>query len=359
MLWIALAVMTGLAMGFVLWPLGFRGRERAVESRETDFYRAQLDEIARDVERGQLPVEEAASARTEAARRLISASENLTQATPKGALWRRRAAAIVALVIVPAVALGVYARVGQPSLPDEPLSARRLDLNAPGAIEAAVSKIEAHLLRAPNDMRGWLVLGPVYMRMGRFQNAAGAYRQVLRLGEDTPRIHAALGEALVAVSDGVVTADARAEFDKAAATPKARFYLALAAEQDGKTDEAKKAYEALAPLAKGEAPWMQGLRAHLAALNGGAAPAAAQAGAPQAAAAPAFSAGQRKMIGAMVQGLADRLGKQGGSAEEWARLIRAYSVLQEPDKARDALASARKALGANADIDALARELRL
>ena len=51
------------------------------------------------------------------------------------------------------------------------------------------------------------------------------------------------------------------------------------------------------------------------------------------------------MIETMVQGLADRLAKQGGSAEEWGRLIRAYSVLHEQDKARDALASARKALG--------------
>jgi len=204
-------------------------------------------------------------------------------------------------------------------------------------------------MKTPDDLRGWEVLAPVYMRMGRFPDAVGAYRQAIRLGDNTPQARAALGEALVAMSDGVVTADARAEFDKAGDTPKAKFYLALAAEQDGKTDEAKKAYEALAPLAKGEAPWMLGLRAHLAALNGGAA-------APQAAA-PAFSPDQRKMIEGMVQKLADRLAKQGGSAEEWGRLIRAYSVLHETDKAQEALASARKALGPNADIDALAREL--
>jgi cytochrome c-type biogenesis protein CcmH len=357
MLWIALAVMTGLAMGFMLWPLAFRGRERPAESREADFYRAQLDEIGRDVERGQLPPEEAASARTEAARRLLAASDKLTQARPAGALWRRRAAAVVVFVVLPVVALGVYVRVGQPDLPDEPLSARRMDLNAPGAIEAAVAKIEAHLMKAPGDVRGWAVLAPVYMRLGRFADAAGAYRQAIRLGDDSPQARAALGEALVAMSDGVVTADARAEFDKAGDVPKAKFYLALAAEQDGKKDEAKKAYEALAPLAKGEAPWMLGLRAHLAGLNGAAAPAAAAA--PQTASAPAFSPDQLKMIEGMVQGLAGRLAKQGGSAEEWVRLIRAYSVLHQPERAKDALASARKALGPNAEIDALARELRL
>ena len=40
-------------------------------------------------------------------------------------------------------------------------------------------------------------------------------------------------------------------------------------------------------------------------------------------------------------------------------LIRAYSVLHETDKAKDALASARKALGQNDEIDTIARELGL
>jgi cytochrome c-type biogenesis protein CcmH len=57
------------------------------------------------------------------------------------------------------------------------------------------------------------------------------------------------------------------------------------------------------------------------------------------------------------------LAQSGGDANEWGRLIRAYSVLHEPDKARDALAAARKALageaGAGAGLDALAQELGL
>jgi cytochrome c-type biogenesis protein CcmH len=355
MLWIALAVMTGLAMAIVLWPLAFRTQARAEATREADFYRAQLAEIQRDVDRGQLPPEEAISARAEAARRLIAAGDAAPAAT-EGALWRRRAAAIVVFLVVPAVSLALYLRLGQPDLPDAPLADRRPDASDPGALDAAVSKIEAHMMKAPDDRRGWEVLAPVYMRMGRFPDAAGAYRQILRLGEDTPLIRASYGEALVAASDGVVTADARAEFDRAPDLPMAKFYLALGLEQDGKKDEALAAYKALAPQATRREPWMLGLHARLAALTGAAPPAATAEGAP-AEGAPAFSGDQQKMIEGMVQGLAGRLAKQGGSAEEWGRLIRAYSVLHEPDKARDALASARKALGANADIDALAREL--
>ena len=79
--------------------------------------------------------------------------------------------------------------------------------------------------------------------------------------------------------------------------------------------------------------------ARLAALNGGRRRRQASAEA-----AAAHSRSQRQMIEGMVSGLADRLASKGGSAEEWARLIRAYSVLHEPDKAKDALAFGRKAL---------------
>jgi cytochrome c-type biogenesis protein CcmH len=194
------------------------------------------------------------------------------------------------------------------------------------------------------------------MRMGRFEDAAGAYRRVIALGEDTPERHAQYGEALVAMAQGVVNEDARTEFEKARDLPMAKFYLGLAMEQDGKTDEAKAAYNALLPEAKGREPWMMGLRSRITALANGAPPLSAEQP-PVATTKPGFSADQQKMIETMVQGLADRLAKQGGSPEEWGRLIRAYSVLHEADKAKDALASARKALGDNAEIDALAKEL--
>jgi cytochrome c-type biogenesis protein CcmH len=354
MVWIALAAMTGVAVLFVLWPLAFRSGP-AESDREAQFYRAQLDEIARDVERGVLPQAEAAAARAEAARRLLSLADRPENAPPAGATFRRRCAAVAAFVVIPATALAVYGRIGQPDLPDLPLAARKADINAPGGIEAAIAKIEAHLMKVPDDRRGWEVLAPIYMRMGRFEDAAGAYKQTLRLGLDNPQTHAGYGEALVALADGVVTSDARAEFDKAPDLPMSKFYLALAAEQEGKTAEAKAAYAALLPLAKGREPWMLGLRSRLDALNG----VAAAAPPPAPAAAPSFSPDQRKMIEGMVSGLAERLATKGGSAEEWTRLIRAYSVLQQTDKAREAVASARKALGANPAIDALAEELRL
>jgi cytochrome c-type biogenesis protein CcmH len=65
----------------------------------------------------------------------------------------------------------------------------------------------------------------------------------------------------------------------------------------------------------------------------------------------------------MVQGLADRLDAQGGSADEWSRLMRSYAVLGQPDKAKAALTKARQALagdqGAMRQVDAMARDLKI
>ena len=134
--------------------------------------------------------------------------------------------------------LSPLSRLGRPSIPDEPLASRKPALETTSGIEAAIAAVEARLAARPDDGKGWAVIAPVYMRLGRYDDAAHAFAEALRiLGED-PLRRAAYGEALVAAAGGVVTADARKAFDRALAEqpgqPQARFYLALAAEQDGK-----------------------------------------------------------------------------------------------------------------------------
>jgi cytochrome c-type biogenesis protein CcmH len=191
------------------------------------------------------------------------------------------------------------------------------------------------------------------MRLGRFDDAVNAFRQIIRLNGESPQGEADLGEALLAAAGGVVTSDARAAFEKAlqlqAGLPKARFYLGLAAEQDGDDKKALAIYRELEPGADDSEAWMVGMKHRLAALG---------AGAP-----PSFSPEQEAMIRQMVEGLAARLSQSGGSAEEWARLIRAYSVLKDLDKAKTALTDAREKFAGDAAtlgrFDSLARELGL
>ncbi len=264
-------------------------------------------------------------------------------------------------MLVPAVALAVYHYVGHPEYPDEPLASRSVEPNSDEAIELAIAKIEARLTSHPDDSRGWEVLAPVYMKLGRFDDAVAAYQNILRLTPPTAAKQAAYGEAQLAAAQGAVTAPSREAFEAALKLDPqfamARFYLALAAEQDGDAAKARAIYEELEPQAKGDAPWMIGLKARLAALRGGGGAPATPAKETQA----AFSPEQQKMIQGMVAGLAQRLTENGGSAEEWARLIRAYSVLKQTDKAKAALVDARKAYASDAtalgNFDSLARQL--
>jgi cytochrome c-type biogenesis protein CcmH len=187
-------------------------------------------------------------------------------------------------------------------------------------------------------------------------------------------MRADLGEAEMAAAGGIVTAEARADFDRALADspglPMARFYLALAAEQGGDTAKAIEAYQSLLGELGDHPQWLEVDKARLAALKGETPPsptaAAAVAQATPVEDAPTAGGpdkGQQDMIRAMVARLADRLADKGGDADEWMRLIRSYVVLQEPEKAVAALASARKALMADASaaakLDDLARELGL
>ena len=77
-----------------------------------------------------------------------------------------------------------------------------------------------------------------------------------------------------------------------------------------------------------------------------------------------MSADERaQMIGGMVARLADRLKQDGSDVEGWLRLLRAYTVLGERDKAQSALADARRALAGDLEkirrIDELVKELDL
>jgi cytochrome c-type biogenesis protein CcmH len=363
MLWFALAVMTGLAILVALWPLAFRRARPPEAPREVGFYQAQLAEIDRDVDRGQLAQSEAAAARAEAGRRLIAASASEATDAPAGDnLKRRRVAAVLILIVIPLTALGAYGLLGRPDLPDAPLAQRKTDGASPEALAAAIAKIEAHLAATPDDARGWQLLAPIYMGMGRYADAVNAFRQLLRLEGENGGRRAAYGEALVAAAGGVVTSDARAEFDRALtdtpALPKARFYLALAVEQDGDTKKAIAQYQSLLDDAKGDVPWANVVKSRLAKLKGE--PPAPQTASPGL---EGMSGEQQEMVRGMVERLATRLATSGGGPEEWARLIRAYSVLHEKDKAKETLAAARTALAndakAGAGLAALARDLGL
>ncbi|WP_029354078.1 c-type cytochrome biogenesis protein CcmI [Bosea sp. 117] len=373
LLWTAFALMTGAAILAVLWPLRARAVGPAAPDAAADLavYRDQLSEIERDRASGLIGEAEGEAARTEIARRMLRAADE-TAPVPDGSDTRRRAAAVVALVGVPLIAGGLYLALGSPELEGQPLAAR-LDARPEQAdIAVLLRKVEGHLESNPDDGRGHEVVAPIYYRLGRVDDAARAWSNAIRLLGPNAARETGLGEALTAAAGGVVTADARQAFARAvAADPdsvKARYYLGLAAEQDGRKDEAGAIWGKLAADSPPDAPWLPTVRAGLervgAPLPPVAAPAMPGPGAADVAAARDMTPEQRAtMIRGMVEGLAQRLAQNGDDLDGWLRLVRAWSVLGEADKAKAAAGDARRHFADDAKatgrIDALTQELGL
>ena len=361
-IWFILAGMTAAAVLGLLWPMSRRtavpvgeGGISSVDT-ETAFYEDQIAEIDRDLDRGLIAPDEAETARAEAARRLLRASRDARRdAEDAGAdeaarpaeprLRRRRAASAFALSTIPLVALIAYGLYGSPELPAQTDADRQAARGGTEDLMKAVGQIEARLARDPNDARGWAVLAPVYMRTGRFDDAARAFANITRLKGETADVLSDWGEALAAAGEGTVTPEAKALFEKAQArdqnAPKPRFYLARAAEQAGDTAEAIRQLSALEAASPADAPWLGLVRQNLARLKGEAAPAAAPAAPPK------IPAEQQAAIRGMVDGFDARLKAGGGTPDEWLRLTRSRAVLGERDQAIDALARARVALAGN------------
>jgi cytochrome c-type biogenesis protein CcmH len=359
-LWFVFALMTAAAIFAVLWPLGQAADAQA--GSDLAVYRDQLDEIERDRAGGLIGPAEADAARVEVSRRLIAAADaaEFTHALPIGSsLWRRRAVTVGALVLLPGIVAAFYLGLGSPQLPGQPLAERVREAHQGRSIASLVSEAEAHLERNPDDIRGYEVLAPVYLRMGRFSDAVSARRKLLALGGESAGRQSDLGEALVAAANGVVTAEAKSTFERALALDpdelKAKFYIGLAAEQDGDRAQAAATRRAMTHNAPADAPWVPMVREALARV-GAPAPGITAPGptSDDVAAAGAMSEKDRAdMIRNMVARLADRLKENGSDVEGWQRLFRAYLVLGEREKAIAAANAAKRAL-AN-DVDKLRR----
>jgi cytochrome c-type biogenesis protein CcmH len=241
--WTFLAAMTAAAVFAVLWPLSRAPRAPLGEAAGVAVYRDQLAEIDRDRERGLLQGVEAEAARTEVARRLLAAASEKVPAATASAR-RRRIASVAALIGIPAISLSLYLGYGAPESPDLPLAARLALPIEQQDIGMLVHRLEERLASRPGDGQGWELIAPIYLRVGRAEDAVAAQERAIRLLGSNAARQVTLGEALIAQSPGKIPPEARAAFERAlghdANFSPALFYLGVAAAQNGERDAAKK-----------------------------------------------------------------------------------------------------------------------
>lgn len=374
-LWVAAAALCVVTVAVIVVPL-VRGRPSEVGREQFDVavFKAQLAEIDRDVERGLIAGDEAESARLEVKRRILAVASDADDAAtsasgPSG--WRLAA---VLATIVPALAFGLYFVLGTPGVPDRPFAGRPAPAAvddasaAPANLDEALARLAARLKVSPDDAEGWLLLGRGYLSLERYGDGAFALGKAAALQPDRADIAAQHGEALAAAVGGQISPEARAAFEAALRVdpgePRARYYLALERAQAGDLAAALQGWADLIVLSPPDAPWlatvreqMQRAAQELGIDPGGVSPSAeAQELAAERGltgreranleAWQNLSPGEREaMIRAMVDGLAQRLAQHPDDAEGWRRLARAYEVLGETEKAREARTRAESLTG--------------
>jgi len=200
-----------------------------------------------------------------------------------------------------------------------------------GLIPFLIQRVHQH----PEDARAWRYLGQAYMTANDPRNAAKALAKVIALtGKGDAQLDAAYGEALVLGSGSEVPQEAADAFAAALAAdphnPPARFYLGLYKATHNDRIGAIALWQSLLADTPTGAPLHQLLVDRIAMLT-------------------SQGPGGKPDPRAMVDMLAARLKADPNDALGWVRLMRAYTVLGEKEKALQALTSARKAFADNKD----------
>jgi cytochrome c-type biogenesis protein CcmH len=354
LLWILFAAMTAAILAAVLAPLarsGGGGDQRRAGSLAV--YRDQLEELENDRAGGLIDADEAAAAKIEISRRLLAGAEasGPRRAAPGLAeRWHGRLA-IAAAVLVPLFVIGLYLLTGSPGMPAFPAATRQqLNVEQAGILEL-VARVEARLREHPAEGEGWEALAPIYLKLGRYRDATNAYARAAQLNGESAKLLLGFAEASMLANDGIVSEEARRAYERLLKLDpervEARFWLAVAKEQDGKLNEALNDYRALLSSAPAAAPWRAAVSERLEDLSqrlgADGKPASPGPSAADVAAAQALSAEERsRMIAGMVDGLAQRLKQNGNDLAGWRRLVNAYVVLDRKSDARAALAEARR-----------------
>ncbi|MEP3295134.1 MAG: c-type cytochrome biogenesis protein CcmI [Pseudoruegeria sp.] len=370
--------------------------DNGAEHPDLAVYRDQLSSLEADVARGVLAPEEAERGRIEIQRRLLDADRKLS-IQPDNTTAPRGLSLIVAGLVGVGMLSGafwMYKQMGAPGYPDMPLKARisaaqnvRDNRPTQAAAEASlnlptlqidpthialVDKLRAAVADRPDDIQGHRLLAVNEGALGNYAAAHAAQTRVIELLGDsaTSNEYSALADMMILAAGGYVSPEAEISLTEAlrrdAKDGSARYYSGLMLLQTGRPDMGFAMWRDLLAESQSTDPWVQPIIAQIG-------DAAAQAGVDYTP--PAFTTAlpgpnaedisnasemddedRQAMIEGMVANLSDRLATEGGSPEEWARLIRAQGVLGQTEQAAAVWQNAQEVFESTPEALALIEE---
>ena len=370
---IALALFCGAALGVAV--LRGRAGEEPPAAYDLRVYRDQLKEVDRDLARGVIGEEDADRLRAEVSRRILAADAKLREGGESGGQPRLAGWAVTGMAVIGlgGGALLLYSELGAPGYTDVPLKGRIAASDAARANRQTQAEAEAQVPEAevpsdvseeflalmdklretveqrPDDQRGLQLLVRNEAALGNLRAAHAAQRQLIEVKDDaaTAADYALLTDLMVSAAGGYISREAeeaiRAALELEPREPRGRYYLGLYYMQVDRPDAAFRTWRTLLEESRPGAPWVPLIRSRIEEVAWRAGveyqlPEMEEAPGPSAedveAADEMSDADRGEMIRGMVTRLSERLASEGGTAEEWARLIGAYGVLGETEQAR-------------------------
>ena len=377
--WIISAALALLiAALFALALLTRRAEAEHPAAYDLRIYRDQLKEVERDLARGVINEADAERIRTEVGRRVLAADAQLAIADVSSQQPRALTIVIAATIalILTGGGIAIYTQLGTPGLGDLPHKARlqasqdlyssrssheaflaRLPVrNAPqqeaGYLEL-VERLREAVASRPDELQGQQFLAQSEARLGNYAAARAAQSAVIRLkGEAVGASDfVTMAQMYITEADGYVSPEAEAALRRALRAdrtdPVARYFLGQMWLQNDRPDRAFGLWSQLLNEGPEEAPWIAPIRqsiddiAWLAGVDyTQPAPSEMATDMPGPTVQDIENAGEmtpeerQEMVQSMVQRLNDRLATEGGTPEEWARLISAYGSLGDEGRAR-------------------------
>ncbi|OWY01656.1 c-type cytochrome biogenesis protein CcmI [Thioclava sp. F1Mire-8] len=390
---IAAALVAVIALLFALALLRGRGEDEMAPAASYDVqvYRDQLRDLERDVERGVTSREEADRAKLEISRRMLEADRKAQAGSDLG---RAPKGPTIALVIGGVVIFGaafwLYTRMGAEGYQDQPIAQRFADADKlydsrPSQAEAEkmqkaratppanpdpkflelMKKLREAVAKKPDDPKGLELLARNEAALGNFDAAWKAQQRLVATKGDaaTAQDYAELGEMMAVAAGGLITPEAEKVFATALKMDQnnglALYYVGLMMAQNGRGDRAFRLWDNLLRNSESSDPWVPLVQQNIEELAWLAgekdytpprprgAPGPSQA--DVAAAADMSPEARQQMIRSMVERLNDRLAQEGGSADDWARLISSLRMIGEVDRADAVYGEAKGKFGSRPD----------
>ncbi|WP_460273751.1 c-type cytochrome biogenesis protein CcmI [Celeribacter sp. ULVN23_4] len=372
----AIAFLSAIPLALALWRAhGIGDVDSSTAEVEMKVYRDQLKEVDRDEARGVLSEEDAKRARIEVSRRLLDADkarESEKRSSARAPLW----AAAMLFAAICGGAVWLYADLGASGYEDLPLS-RRLELanearaNRPtqDAIETMrppsppiqepderlttlLGQLREALATRPDDLQGHILLARNEAVAGNYHSAYEAQEEVIRIKGPaaTADDYADLADMMILAAGGFVSPEAEDALTKALQRDPnngtAIYYSGLMFAQTGRPDMTFRLWQPLLSSSTASDPWILPIRQQIESVAQAAGirytmpptPSANALSGPtsedMAAAADMTPEERQEMIQGMVEGLSARLANEGGTPEEWSRLISSLGMLGETERAK-------------------------